>query len=665
MRALLACVLLAAAAQAATINTTLTVTNATISLSSFSLNGQASLSNIGSGTFTATLTASGTAGGGSTIPGNFTIGLSNGSNTITGTINAPTSLLAGQPGSGSATVTGGTGAYSGATGSFPSLNFTATGTIPSVTIGITGSGTITTGGGGGGGAAPTITQVLNNYSLIPAGFVNSGIAQGALFIIKGSGLADPNAKPELQSSSAGLPTTLNGASVKVTVNGTTTVPAFYYAIASQLALVLPSNTPVGNGQVTATYNGQSTSFPIQVVQTAMGFDAYYGAGTGLGVATDNNTGALYNYTRSIPQGTAVVLWGSGLGADPARDTTFAAAAFQINGLAHVYIGGVDAPIIYQGASGYPGVNQVNVTIPANAPTGCNVSLVGVTAAGIPTNFLSLPIGNGVCKDPFFGVDGTLYQNLSGQTTVKSGFVGLSHDVSPASTGSGTQVSDIAIGSFQQQSGSAYASGGGGGTISIPGCTVTETLGSGGGTGNTTGLDPGTISVTSPSGASATLSGIPLVVGTFFAQLPSGFIPTSGGTFPFHGAGGKDVGSFDTSVTFPNPLLTWTNKADDANVNRSSGVLFTWSGGADGTLVFMTGSSSGTINGQSASASFICIAPQSALQFQVPNYVTNVLPAGTGSLSIANYTQYKTFTASGLDIGTAAGFSSEQSNATYK
>jgi uncharacterized protein (TIGR03437 family) len=90
----------------------------------------------------------------------------------------------------------------------------------------------------------------------------------------------------------------------------------------------------------------------------------------------------------------VVLWGSGLGADPARDKTYAPAAFSINSLAHVYVGGVDAPIVYQGASGYPGLNQVDITIPANAPTCCNVVLVGVTAAGVPTNFLTLPIGTG-------------------------------------------------------------------------------------------------------------------------------------------------------------------------------------------------------------------------------------------------------------------------------
>ncbi len=54
----------------------------------------------------------------------------------------------------------------------------------------------------------------------------------------------------------------------------------------------------------------------------------------------------------------------------------------------VYVGGIQAEIQYQGASGYPGVNQVNVIIPANAPTGCFVSVVGVTSLPeCQTNFL--------------------------------------------------------------------------------------------------------------------------------------------------------------------------------------------------------------------------------------------------------------------------------------
>ncbi len=150
-----------------------------------------------------------------------------------------------------------------------------------------------------------------------------------------------------------------------------------------------------------------------------------------------------------------------------------------------------------------------------------------------------------------------------------------------------------------------------------------------------------------------------------AQLAAGFIPTSGGTFNFQGGGGADVGQFTTSVVFPNPILTWTNDTSDATVTRSSGVLFTWTGGSPNTYVIMTGDSSGTVNGQSVSGSFTCIAPQSALQFQVPGYVTGTLPPGTGTLSLANYTNYQTFTATGIDRGISAGFSSQQIDSTYQ
>jgi len=669
MRLFLACVVLSLAAQAATtINTTVTVSNATASFTAsggIGASGLVSLSNIGSGNFTATLAIQGTNAVGPytiTLTGTPTVGSAG--DTITGTVTISVSILAGT-GSGSGTVTGGTGAFANATGSFSNGSGAGTESGTGATFGFTASGSITIGGsGGGGGAAPTITGVLNNYSYTPPGFPNSGIAQGALFIVQGTGMADPSAKAVLQSSaSPGLPNTLNGASVTVTVSGTTTTPVFYYAIATQLALVLPSSTPTGTGQITVAYNGQTASFPIQVVQSAMGLDAYYGTGAGLAVATNNATGELYSYTDSIPPGTTITLWGSGLGGDPTRDTTFVAPPFSINSLAHVYVGGIDVPIAYQGASGYPGLNQVDITIPTDAPTGCNVSLVGVTAAGVPTNFLTLPIGSGICADQAFGITGTDYQNLTGQTTVRSGFVALAYVVSPSSSGSGTQQNDIAIADFEKVTGSSYG-GGSGGTVSIPGCTVTETLGTGGGTSTTTGLNAGTITVTGPNG-NATLTAIPQAVGTYVAQLAAGFIPTSGGSFAFNGTGGADVGPFNTTVSFPNPILTWTNQSADATVNRGSGVLITWTGGSPGTFVIMNGNSSGTVNGQSVTASFTCIAPQSALQFQVPGYVTSILPPGTGTLEIGNYTNYQTFTATGLDRGYSAGFSSIEINATYQ
>jgi uncharacterized protein (TIGR03437 family) len=506
---------------------------------------------------------------------------------------------------------------------------------------------------------PVITAVQNNYSNIPAGFPNSGIAQGALFYIVGTGLANPSASAVLQNSTTGLPMTLNGASVSVKSGSTTVTPAFYYAVATALGLVLPSNTPVGTAQVTVTYNGQTSApFTIQVVASAMGFDTY--SGTSEVVAQNPTTGALYSYTNSVPPSALVALWGAGLGADPTVDTTAVSGAFTINGLAHVYVGGIDAAIAYQGESGpgYPGVDEVFVTIPANAPTGCYVSLVGVTAAGLPTNFTTIPIGSGPCVETELGVTGT---QIAGQSSgaVSTGFVAIAQETSPASSGSGTTTVAEAFAEFESTSGGSFSASGGS-TVSIGGCVVNQTISSSGSPGSATGLNAGNITVTGPAGSMA-LSTYPQLVGEYSAMLPTGFLPASGGTFTFQGTGAAGgVGPFTATVTFPNPVLTWTNQAAAATVTRSAGLPITWAGGASGTDVYMSGgSSSGSNYGY-----FYCIAPVAAGQFTVPNYVLNALPAGMGSVTVQNETNYTSFSATGLNIGFASGFVSYDVNSTF-
>src|ERR1700747_3383549 len=172
-------------------------------------------------------------------------------------------------------------------------------------------------------AAPTIDKIQNNYSYILPGLPNYGIAPGSLFLITGSDLADPNT-PVLQSSTApGLPLTLNGASISVTVNGTTTHPAMYYATPTAIAAVLPSSTPAGNGTVTVTWKGtDSAPTQIQVVSTAVGLDTYYGTGIGLAVATDATSGPIFTTTTSAKPGQTIVLWGSGLGATTDSDAVY-------------------------------------------------------------------------------------------------------------------------------------------------------------------------------------------------------------------------------------------------------------------------------------------------------------------------------------------------------
>lgn len=520
-----------------------------------------------------------------------------------------------------------------------------------------------------GPTVPTITAVLNNYGLIPSGFTNSGIAPGTLFIIQGNGLASATSVSSLESSTAVsvLPTTLNGASVSVTVGSVTVVPAFYYAENIQLALVMPSATPVGTAFLTVTYNGHtSAAFSFNVVTSAPGLAAYYGTGGGLAHAQALDY-EYYDYSDSIPPNTTIRLIGSGLGADPnpARDTQYVtpSASDAINALANVYVGGINAVIVYQGPEGYPGLDEIDITIPGNVQTGCFVSVVGVTAAGVPTNFLTLPVGTGECQDST-GYNGSTLAALSGMSTANFGFVSMIYSPAP-NNGSGLQNLPEAEVEFLNESGSALGTSTG--LVSIGGCIVGESLSSTNAPGNTTPLNAGTITVNDPSGVAAvTLTSQPSSSYSFYsAQLPTGFLTTSGGAFQFSATAGSPapaVGAFNATVNFPTPFFSWTNQAADATVTRSQGVTLTWSSGAPGTYVLISGNSSSA----SQSAYFSCSAPAAAGTFTVPAYVLETLPASTGgSLEVSDQTVPQTFTATGLDYGYAIGEVAYNITAAYQ
>ena len=220
------------------------------------------------------------------------------------------------------------------------------------------------------------------------------------------------------------------------------------------------------------------------------------------------------------------------------------------------------------------------------------------------------------------------------------------------------TASLASGNFSSTTGASY-NGGAGGIVEVGGCVLTQMITpASGSAGTSTPLDAGVITLKGPAGT-YTLS--ELIKGSYSASLPAGAITAAGGSYVFSSAnGGADIGPFTVTVTLPNPLLNWTNQAADATITRSQGVLITWTGGAPGTYVFILGSSSS--NG--VTGSFFCYAPQSALQFQVPFYITSGLPAGSGSLTVDNVTGFATFTASGLDNGVAFGFGVTNISATY-
>jgi len=494
---------------------------------------------------------------------------------------------------------------------------------------------------------PTVTGLANNYSGTPLGFANSGIAQGSLFVIYGTDLAT-STTAVLQNTLVGLPTQLNGASVTVTVGGTVVHPGLYYATATAIAAELPSTTPVGTGTLTVSNGTTSAAFTFQVVASAMGLDTYYGTGSGLIVATDPlNNAALITYTNSAKPGNTYTLWGSGLGADTAdSDTVFTSTPHASSTPFALYVGGQLATVSYKGSSGYPGVDIVNFVVPTNVTPGCYVSVIGISNSDSITNSTSIPIavGGGVCTDSEFGINGNQISTLSGQSTVSSG--GVFVEQSTSNLAGTNQTAAEAFATFNRVTSASYGSGSG--VASIGSCTISESTNGGGGTSTVTGLNAGTITVTQPSGGPVTLTSVPSVAGDYFAQLAT--IPPTGGTFVFTGGGGTDVGPFTATVNFPNPLLVWTNQSAAAAVTRAQGLTVNWTGGAAGSYVIISGSSSNA----NATGFYTCLAPVAADTFMVPYYILLGLPAGTGSTEVGNNTSYGTFAATGISSGVTYG-----------
>jgi hypothetical protein len=197
-------------APAATTNTTLTVTaTGTFGATGLSASGTATLKDIGNGTFTGSLSTTDLAAG---KPATFSIVLPTG--TLNGTLLIPTTLLTSiltgtaTSGTASATITGGTSAFAGATGSFPTLNGSGSATSTGFTLNFTGDGTITT-GGGTTTPTPTISAVLD------AGSYTKNLAQGGMFVVKGTNMGGSG----LSNFDFPLPTT-SPTGIKVTFTPT-------------------------------------------------------------------------------------------------------------------------------------------------------------------------------------------------------------------------------------------------------------------------------------------------------------------------------------------------------------------------------------------------------------------------------------------------------------
>lgn len=474
-------------------------------------------------------------------------------------------------------------------------------------------------------AAPAITAVMNAASNTPPPLPTASLAPGNIFIVKGSGLGPATlsiAPAAFQSTS------LSGTSVSLTVSGTKVDALMYYTSDTQIAALLPSNTPAGAGTITVTYNGQSSpATPFRgVTANNLGIFTVDSTGQGAGIVTyadyslvspltASNCGGPNTTCGAANPGDTLILWGTGLGAITGSDASGAGLGQNMPNLPlNLWIGGVQAKVIYQGRSGCCiGEDQIVFTVPDNVPAGCAVPLVVQIGNQISNNVV-MPVASGsrTCTLVDHGlVSPAALQQLATAKSFRVGAVDLNHvlDNPNRDTAHFTFVNvALNVAPLFAATIDGYPLGT---CIALPQIAdynppVTPTSFLDAGSTFTIKGPGGTMNVTANNGDRITLS----PTGTFL-------IP---GDYTMSGPGGKDVGPFSAILNVPvSPTLSSPRSASGLTVSRAQGMTVTWAGnGSTGHVELNL--ISGSATDPNTSSSVGCNVPASAGTFTIPPYM---------------------------------------------
>ncbi len=502
--------------------------------------------------------------------------------------------------------------------------------------------------------------------VVNASSYTADIARGSWFDVFGTGMGP--ATIAIYSGSPPYPTELSGTRVSFTpAGGGTAVDArLWFTRADQLAGLLPSTTAAGDYDVRVTYGGR-TSAPrrVKVVERNFGYATQAQNGAGPAQATyggyDLNrftTGRLEPFsTRPAKASDTMVLWGTGLGADPNSDLDGKSSTDQTAaGQVRVLVGGIEVTPAYAGRSyGSPGLDQINFTVPPNVATGCFVSLQ-VRAGGRLSNLGSIAVGEAgksACSHPTLSESQLSKLDQGGSLVVGSlDLDKISTKMSVPGLGSFTSSTESVSGSFGRYTidavGAASFS-----VVQMGACTVFKRV------GTTDDIAAGAPPVALDAGAQLLLNGpnatnkaIPRDPSTksYSVTLYSSGIGGFGGsgtentltqgTYTITGAGGTDIGAFKASMDFPGSFV-WTNQNNIADpIPRGSALPITWTGGGTG-LVAIAGAAlrqtGGTQQNPIYEATlFSCVAQASAGSFTVPSSVLQQLPVVSNDMTTGSF-----------------------------
>ena len=432
-----------------------------------------------------------------------------------------------------------------------------------------------------------------------------------------------------------------------------------YTSANQIAALLPSDTPIGPGGVTVTYNG-STSGPagISVVPNNVGLFTIDASGSGPGVVMypdyslvsavkSAHCGGTNTDCGAANPGDVLILWATGLGPIQGSDAAGAGLGENMPNIpVKVWLGGVQAKVNYQGRSGCCiGEDQVVFTVPDNAPTGCSVPLAVQIGSAVSNNIL-VPVANGSRTCPLVRSDlapaGTeQIEQLVTAGPVNAGSIRLAR----FSDGGGHFEDDAR---FQFLHLTSYVPGTQPFFVSWlddppPGtCLVYNNP-------NQNLSAPITGGSNLDGGSSFTVMGpmgnMNLPVGNqklFAFDMTGAFLVP--GDYTITGTGGANVGSFSGMITIPENA-TLVSPVNNSTVTRANGLKVTWTGGGGNLQIDVNSCVDGQCN---TGASASCKVPASLHAFTIPPYVLQALPAGNFAGFVLSSYSESSFPATGLD-----------------
>lgn len=531
---------------------------------------------------------------------------------------------------------------------------------PSAILAAAGAGSGARAGDGGRAAAPSFssTGVVN-----ASGYQNK-LAPGAAFVVFGADLGPAS----LVAGAAPYATELGGTSITFTpaAGGAAISARIIYTAAKQVAGLLPSSIAPGSYAVRVTYNAvASAPQTVTVAARSFGIATANSAGSGTAQATIGNVnggvsllrltsgsvafgGLTWTLTPAHP-GDTLVLWGTGGGADQANDAGGSSGDQTDTGNFVVTVGGRQVKPLYAGASaGYPGLWQINFTLPGDITPDCFAPLQ-VTAGGEASNQATVPIaaaGQSACADPQLSREALAA--LDGGGAIALGGFGVARvTLSALIVGAGNAVTtynasqEVVNGGIGKYTAAQYAALNSG--VKIDACRVQDR------TGPSDEKAPNAPDSYLDGGSPLPFSGpgVPAGAGLTVAVtnpgpvyqllLPAGGV-TPSGRYTLSGPGGSGMGAFNVSVTMPAAFAV-TGFDSLTTIDRARPLTINWTGGSEQVYIVLNtwkvvGKSS-TNSNILHSVTITCQTPAAAGSYTIPTAaLAYLVPAGVDAASLA-------------------------------